>query len=288
VTFVTRQHSNDGFLADGFEGTVPVLARGSSRQARRFEMVQQVDVVVTIGGARSIPTMITLAEALGLPVLPLPFTGGASGDAWEAMKREWRPDGEATAAAGVRREEARIAGWDLDDDLADLAASIVEVIDAVGRRGCFVAMPYDDGSVARYERVVADAVSASGLDRVLARDSLATGIVVAEMKRQIESCVVMLAVLSDERRSGSPACSSPGEAGMAAINPNVMYEVGYAHALGIPTVLLADVSVGLPFDVSGYRAVIDDRDPSALNSADHDALVAELAIRLRHAVQHRT
>jgi hypothetical protein len=224
------------------------------------------------------------------------------------MKREWRPDDEATAAAGVRGQEATIAGWDLDDDLADLAVSIVEVIDAVGRRGCFVAMPYDDGSVARYERVVADAVSASGLDRVLARDSLTTGIVVAEMKRQIESCVVMLAVLSDERRIASPASSStvsliacagiaadsssgetrsPGEARIAAINPNVMYEVGYAHALGIPTVLLADASVGLPFDVSGYRAVIDDRDASALNSADHDGVVAELAIRLRHAVQHR-
>ena len=63
-------------------------------------MVREVDVVVTIGGARSIPTMITLAEALEVPVVPLPFSDGSSADAWDQMKREWRED-DGTASDSV-------------------------------------------------------------------------------------------------------------------------------------------------------------------------------------------
>ncbi len=37
------------------------------------------------------------------------------------------------------------------------------------------------------------------------------------------------------------------------INQNVFYELGYAHALGKPTILLAEKGKQLPFDVSGYR-----------------------------------
>ena len=40
-------------------------------------------------------------------------------------------------------------------------------------------------------------------------------------------------------------------------NPNVFYELGYAHALNKPTILLADVAKRerLPFDISGYRTI---------------------------------
>jgi hypothetical protein len=39
------------------------------------------------------------------------------------------------------------------------------------------------------------------------------------------------------------------------LNANVFYEVGYAHALNKSTVLLADESTKLPFDLSGYRCI---------------------------------
>jgi hypothetical protein len=38
-------------------------------------------------------------------------------------------------------------------------------------------------------------------------------------------------------------------------NQNVFYEIGYAHALGKPTILLAERDKQLPFDVSGYRVL---------------------------------
>lgn len=41
-------------------------------------------------------------------------------------------------------------------------------------------------------------------------------------------------------------------------NPNVFYELGYAHALAKPTILLAEHGRQLPFDISGYRCILYD------------------------------
>ena len=38
-------------------------------------------------------------------------------------------------------------------------------------------------------------------------------------------------------------------------NPNVFYEVGYAHALNKPTILIAEKTTKLPFDVSPFRTL---------------------------------
>ncbi|KKK84342.1 hypothetical protein LCGC14_2784310, partial [marine sediment metagenome] len=45
-----------------------------------------------------------------------------------------------------------------------------------------------------------------------------------------------------------------------SVNANVFYELGYAHATGKPTILLADPSEveQLPFDVSGRRCIFYD------------------------------
>jgi hypothetical protein len=41
-------------------------------------------------------------------------------------------------------------------------------------------------------------------------------------------------------------------------NPNVFYELGYAHALRKPTILLAERGRELPFDIRGYRCIFYD------------------------------
>lgn len=47
-------------------------------------------------------------------------------------------------------------------------------------------------------------------------------------------------------------------ADITPVNQNVFYELGYAHALGKPTVLLAERGKKFPFDISGYRVLIYD------------------------------
>lgn len=45
-------------------------------------------------------------------------------------------------------------------------------------------------------------------------------------------------------------------ADVTGLNPNVMYELGIAHALGKHTLILTDNIIGLPFDFRSYRATL--------------------------------
>ncbi|MFZ4476031.1 MAG: hypothetical protein ACOYPR_12610, partial [Saprospiraceae bacterium] len=42
---------------------------------------------------------------------------------------------------------------------------------------------------------------------------------------------------------------------ISPVNANVFYEVGFAHALNKPTILIAEKSTKLPFDVSPFRTL---------------------------------
>jgi nucleoside 2-deoxyribosyltransferase len=64
-----------------------------------------------------------------------------------------------------------------------------------------------------------------------------SGDIVSEIHRLIRSCVAMIADLSESR-------------------PNVLYETGYAHALGIPTIHICSTPLDeLPFDVAQWNTL---------------------------------
>ena len=42
---------------------------------------------------------------------------------------------------------------------------------------------------------------------------------------------------------------------ITSANPNVFYEVGYAHALNKPTILLAQRGAPPPFDISSFQVI---------------------------------
>jgi nucleoside 2-deoxyribosyltransferase len=62
------------------------------------------------------------------------------------------------------------------------------------------------------------------------------GVILQDMQREIEQAGVVIAEITPP-------------------NPNVFYEVGYAHALGKPTILLAQRGIQLPFDIRSFRVV---------------------------------
>ncbi|MGS2727957.1 hypothetical protein ACU8DI_15230 [Psychroserpens sp. BH13MA-6] len=54
-------------------------------------------------------------------------------------------------------------------------------------------------------------------------------------------------------------------------NPNVFYEIGYAHAINKPTILLCDKKRDkLPFDVSGFRTLFYENSIGGKNKVERD------------------
>ena len=70
-------------------------------------------------------------------------------------------------------------------------------------------------------------------------ESYGPGIILADIEQSIRESHVIVADITPR-------------------NANVYYEVGYAHALDKPTVLVAEKETELPFDVSPFRVLFYD------------------------------
>jgi len=72
---------------------------------------------------------------------------------------------------------------------------------------------------------------------------------------EVASCTLILNDIITSIRNSSVIIAE-----ITPDNPNVFYEVGYAHALGKPTILLCEKGMRnkLPFDVSGFRTIFYD------------------------------
>ncbi len=67
-------------------------------------------------------------------------------------------------------------------------------------------------------------------------------------------------------------------ADMTGRNPNVFYEVGYAHALGKPVILLAQRADDIPFDLKDY--------PHVVYGGSIASLIPEVEKRIRWCLEH--
>ena len=94
---------------------------------------------------------------------------------------------------------------------------IVELGDVANT--CFVAMPFHALFAKEYERVIRPAIQATGLQCVRGDETHGRPSVVQDVWLSLRRARLVLAELSGR-------------------NPNVMYEVGLAHALGKPIILL--------------------------------------------------
>lgn len=103
----------------------------------------------------------------------------------------------------------------------------------------FVAMQYGQPFDTLYQEVISPGARALDLD-VIRMDELARpGVIFEDMKRQIAEAKIVIAEIT-------------------APNQNVFYELGYAHALNKPTILLAQRGKELPFDIRSYRVIFYD------------------------------
>lgn len=109
---------------------------------------------------------------------------------------------------------------------------------------CFVMMPFADPIGGYYKSIYETAISKAGLRPVRADDEIfATGKIIDQVWDGITAAKVLVAELTGR-------------------NPNVFYELGLAHALAKPVVLVSSNQTDVPFDLKHIRVIYYDmRDP---------------------------
>ncbi|HMD76232.1 MAG TPA: hypothetical protein VKG86_02540 [Terracidiphilus sp.] len=105
-----------------------------------------------------------------------------------------------------------------------------------GRPRAFVVMQFAEPYDTFYREVIQTQADAAGFDVVRIDEKCGPGVIFQDIQREIEQAEIVIAEIT-------PA------------NPNVFYELGYAHALGKPTILLAQRGAALPFDIRSFRVV---------------------------------
>lgn len=104
------------------------------------------------------------------------------------------------------------------------------------RPQAFVVMQFTDEFNALYREVIKPTCEAFGYETIRADDVYKNGLIITDITSSIRAASVVVADITPN-------------------NANVFYEVGYAHAIMKPTILLAEKGRDLPFDVSAFRTV---------------------------------
>ena len=105
---------------------------------------------------------------------------------------------------------------------------------------CFVMMPFANPLGSYYEKIYKAAIEKAGLKPLRADDELfGTGKIIDQIWTGINSAKILIAELTNR-------------------NPNVYYELGLAHALKKPVVLVSSNEEDVPFDLNHIRVIYYD------------------------------
>ncbi|MGD8779297.1 MAG: hypothetical protein PVH88_10100 [Ignavibacteria bacterium] len=99
---------------------------------------------------------------------------------------------------------------------------------------CFVIMPFDALFQSQYENVIKPSIESLGIKCIRGNEIYSRQNIMSDIWKSIRECRFILAELTER-------------------NPNVMYEIGLAHAIGKPTILLTRNEEDVPFDLKGIR-----------------------------------
>ncbi|KYK30240.1 MAG: hypothetical protein AYK19_04680 [Theionarchaea archaeon DG-70-1] len=104
-------------------------------------------------------------------------------------------------------------------------------------RICFVLMPFREPFNSYYEQIITKAIVNSGLLPLRSDEIFGTKSIVEDIYYYIKKSIVVIAELTTK-------------------NPNVLYELGLAHAIGKPVILITQNIDDVPFDLKHLRCIV--------------------------------
>jgi chaperonin GroEL len=126
---------------------------------------------------------------------------------------------------------------------------------------CFVLLPLRAPFLGYFDQIITPAAKEVGLTAVKASDIYGTRPVISDIWDHIWRAKAVVAIVSGR-------------------NPNVNYELGICHTLGIPTVLLSEKKTDVPFDYQHRRYIAY----ATANAGWQQTLMEDLVKTLRVAV----
>jgi chaperonin GroEL len=106
----------------------------------------------------------------------------------------------------------------------------------VDQQRCFVLLPLRSPFLGYFDKIIKPAALEAGLTAVKADEIYGTRAVISDIWELIWTSRLAVAIVTDQ-------------------NPNVNYELGMCHTLGVPTILVTEKSEDVPFDYRHRRYV---------------------------------
>jgi len=128
-------------------------------------------------------------------------------------------------------------------------------------RACFAIMPFGQPFDRYYLNIFVPAITAAGLKPLRAGSIFSSSTIMADVWRCTRQAVVVLADVTGK-------------------NPNVFYELGLAHAVGKPVVIVTNCLEDVPFDLKGLRVIEYDKQNEAWGTILKENIVAALKATL--------
>lgn len=109
----------------------------------------------------------------------------------------------------------------------------------IDERLCFVLMPLREPFLGYYDKIIRPAAKTAGLETLQSQEIYGTRPIIHDVWDQIWKAKLVIAEVTDK-------------------NPNVNYELGICHSLGVPTILLTQTLDDVPFDYQHRRCIVYD------------------------------
>ena len=211
-----------------------IILNNKNLQSRRFFTVNRSDVLISIQGGKGTREMIDLALALEKPCLPLPFTGGNSKIRWDENRQYIIESLGFEEEIAQELETIDIATIN-DKGLQELAGKVIKCIMKKLQKKCFIIMPFDKRYNEFYDTVQV-ALKEGGFEAIRTDKTHLLGNIIDMIRQGLYSSDCIIAEITE-------------------LKPNVMYEIGLAHAFGKPVIMFYNgpLDKELPFDIKNER-----------------------------------
>jgi hypothetical protein len=221
------------------------ILKGRSAQARRFELVQRVDAVVTVKGKKNTSMVLDFAIITGKPFLPLSFTGGDSEEYWHDNEALIEKTFDITQPDFTEQLKNMNLTHASEEEKQKLIQDIVSTLKTGLKKTCLVLRAYDDEPDKFYQDTIRPAIEEEGFAAIDIKEEINDGNILSIFLKKLETSDIIIADITEA-------------------NPNVMYEIGHAHARKLPVVLYCRKKIDdslkerLPFYLTMEKVEHDD------------------------------